>query len=458
MEERKDNNMEDFFRNSMEQFDDTPSDTVWSGIEDRLVKSDEKNRFIFKMWFFRGMFFLCLIGAAMTYFYFLEDVSQIDEFQKLSNEKVHDKRSKNQKREEDEKRLSFDETKSVELVSNKEKVEIDRSNKYLNTKHSVQDISQKRNNDVASINYNKVDKINIDEPVFNVSSESSASMISDSRSNKMNHTSRQEEVFNTNRTDAVYPQQEAILDTQYLKIKKLNSLANVGFMPLLSFSSTVKNINSNRLTFFSNTRSKRSHFGNYKLGISGRFFQTFVSDFDGVFNASESFGIRHELALSKKVWLTNAIYYNIQHYDVMPMNGPVNHDVLARYTAKDFQTEIVTIESKSEYFDFPLGLKWSFNKKDSGWSMFINPSINWQLYLPQNFKFIQADDVVIERNDQRMFAYLGSTAMRWGIEKKMSNSMFFQLDLWGEYSFIPIGIQEEKLKMLGISGSILFGK
>lgn len=197
---------------------------------------------------------------------------------------------------------------------------------------------------------------------------------------------------------------------------------------------------------------------NYRIGYTARLFNTFISE-GRQLSLGSSVGVRQELKLFGAWSLSNAIRFNQQVYYVGSNTGTISPVALARYPGGQEQAAPVrTIKVKSNYFDIPVGLKVTFGHTKKGFRYYVNPSAAWLVYLPQKFDFTLSNNANILERDQRFYGYFGSGNLEVGLEKRIRKNMYWQVGLWAERSFIPLGVEDQVISMFGLSTSFLFGK
>lgn len=458
MSEINKNNLEEFFSNSMEHFDSTPSDLVWEGISDRLDDDDQKPIFWWRRYLWMA---LPIIGVGLIAIYFAStkhDAPHLIE-QPISQHVTNQNESNNQNYKPEDNKLTKDQNENIALYNSKT------SSQNLSTDQRTSD---NFSSVLKSTNHNK-----LQPQINNIEQQLLVDQTTPTR-NKVkletnNLGSLNNDLFKNNfPVDTViqqYPEQitnslitnstvdekgtKEVIDKSKQKetfaYSKLELPSNLEHHRILNAPSIVIIKNENNTS-------------KYRLGITGRFANTFVSD-NNMFNGNESYGMRQEYYITNKLAITNAIHFNIQHYDIEPGTQSIEPVIVKRYTSRSFDDTggVQKIESNSEYLDFSLGLKYDLKKRFFGFNTFINPSFVGQIYSPQTFSFLDLEGNLRIRENKRVVMYLGSANMNFGIEKRLNKHMYLQVSIWGENSFIPIGLQREKIKTLGISTSLLFG-
>jgi len=460
MSEINKNNLEEFFSNSMEQFNDSPSDRVWEGISDRL---DEEDRRPVLWWRHYPLMVLpiMVIGALALYSLInrnenqkiidnpiaqkaqvKETIDPIKQNYEIVSDQMQEVVSENVKiKETDPDKLN---SKTITLnptssrSSNARVQELETNSQY----NSYQYSEQRSNKPIADVN-----DLQNEQQINNVSLNNS---INDPRSS--DNEDQEQKLINEKNNSNSYPLE--IENKQDATQKQVNQLFS---FPILDGLIEIEH--DRKLVSPPIVKIEKDHWSKYRVGLSGRFANTFVSD-NKMFNGNESYGLRQEYYITKSLAITNAIHFNIQHYDIESSATTIEPVVVQRYTSRSFDDSggLQKIESNSEYVDLSLGLKYELGRRLFGFKTFINPSFVGQVYMPQTFKFLDLRGDLRVRENKSIVMYLGSANLNIGVEKQLNKHIYFQVSLWGEHSFIPIGLQREKIQTIGISTSLLFGK
>jgi len=196
----------------------------------------------------------------------------------------------------------------------------------------------------------------------------------------------------------------------------------------------------------------------YRYGFTGRAYNAFVPGGRNL-HLSSSYGLRHELTFKEKWSLTHSIEFNEQEYSVKTDSGALPRSILEQYPdSPGAYADVRSVKSRATYFDTQLGIKYQKPSKKGNTIYFVNPSVVWQLYLPQefNYELIQAQDLLVERRDY--VGYLGSVNLQFGIERSLNEKTHFQMALFAEKSLVDLGFDNQNLTLVGLRSSILFGK
>lgn len=459
MSEINKNDLEKFFSNSMEQFNDSPTDLVWEGISDRLDEDDTRPFFWWRRYPLMVLPIL-VIGALALYslinkneipgssdqsksqnIQVEETKDPIKQNYEFANDHIQEVPTKNVKSKEDNPKLLN--SKSIVLnpsSSTSSIVEVQdlESNSQFN---SIQYSEQRSNkpivNEYDSRHEDQFRKgtlilpVNIPRASDNVYQEQKPQDINNNSSN-YSLTEKNKQVVTQEKVN------------QLISFPKLDGLIQLDHDRKLVSPPIIK--------------IEKEHFSKYRVGFNGRFANTFVSD-NNMFNGNESYGLRQEYYFTNRLAITNAVHFNIQHYDIESSSTIIEPVVVQRYTSRSFDDSggLQKIESNSEYIDLSIGLKYDPGKRLFGFKTFINPSFVGQVYMPQTFKFLDLRGDLRVRENKSIVMYLGSANLNIGIEKQLNKRMYLQISLWGEHSFIPIGLQREKIQTIGVSTSLLFG-
>lgn len=457
MEDNKNNNIEAFFKKSMEAFNDEPSPEVWTALNARL---DEESPSRFLLFFKKYMVWL-VPALLIPSIYFISISDKVT----LENPLSQIEESADIKKEKELKQTEIPQTElSIANLNNKDIIE----NALKNSNTTEQTNANEENIGINANAFNSEIKSEVSRPVIRKAPIKNNNQLDSPLIPTLNN-SEVEKSKNANyglgqnmQTDFPEPTDSKFEPKENGVSKKLNSLLSIqnlkqgSILHLLSNDRAIPSAGTFATDpIIINSNSMR---GVYIAGLSVKFFNTFVKYSSG-FNGSEGYGIRQEYKIGKSFALTNSIHFNVQHYDINVNSSPLDESIVGMYTRRSLDDLSVTsIESNSEFVDFSLGLKWMASSPEGRTRLFINPSLVWQLYMPQDFIFTQQNNSQLYRMDSRLILYLGSGRLNVGLEKALNKNVIVQLSLFGEASLRPIGIQNEKFKLLGIQSSILFGR
>ena len=193
-----------------------------------------------------------------------------------------------------------------------------------------------------------------------------------------------------------------------------------------------------------------------KFGLHFRYFNTLVRD-SKLVNPGIGRGIRAEYALSPKWAITGDLLYNDQAYTIESTQGNIPTENLKKYPGGlNEDSNVQNINTRTKYFDFNLGLKYTPNYNSTRLNFFINPSVVWQIYLPQEYQYSLSQQANIQYTQKSYTGYFGSAHLGLGFEKAFGKNRIFQINLWGEQSFIALGYEKQYVSMFGIGTALLF--
>ena len=463
----KDKQLEDFFKKSMEEFHDSPSDSVWDQLSDQL---EAEETFFTKMWkqvrpiLPLGLLLLCF-GAISIYSYgTIKDLQSINNLLQTSNLSLNDKISTLTNENQDlvmaNKSLQTDlkiktkEFEKVQLQILESKESINNSiSSHATIKKKLQlsealNITYQAQLEACANDLSALSSLNAQGT--GIGSREGNTMEDDGRIGVVASSDVGLGLSNDRLENLVLSKIEPLTFSSGLKIEDLgDGSPNERWKP----GEFVKNPKGNQEEKLAISKSIQ-----YRYGFTGRAYNTFVKG-GNTLNFSTSYGLKHEIVFKEKWGLTHSLEYNDQEYTIEEVAGVLPRSVLDRFPGSpgDY-ANVRSVKSRSKYFDTQVGVKYQMQSKKRKASYFINPSVVWQFYLPQEFNYnlIQAQDLLIERREY--VAYLGSVNLQVGMERSLNDNMDFQLALFAEKSLIDLGFDDQDLTLVGLRTSILFGK
>ena len=191
----------------------------------------------------------------------------------------------------------------------------------------------------------------------------------------------------------------------------------------------------------------------FKYGFTASLIGTktdVTSNLDPGYNA----GLSLEMQLFRKFWLTSGIRYNRNNY-MMEFKGqnPVKESRFPTPRSLNYKFDMVHV--KNSFIDFPFGLSFNLpiSRKNS---IFINPGISWQFYLPQKYIYNTIDNGQFDYSENRYFMYFGSAFMNAGIERKISDNRSFQFSFWAEKGLSQYGFENRQIMNYGLKATLYF--
>ncbi len=447
----EDNNkrLEQFFQQSMDRFNESPDDLVWDNIADRL---DDDAPWYLLLWR-NYKHWLPLLLALMllgTYWMFQKDNSNGFNIEQ-QNKYMSQLTVKNDQLEEKLKTFTS---------------EIDQYKNQLATlKSQLHEQAQTGENENVKNKYSKKAPSTDDKIYTLIRANKTLKQELANMQSKMENLQSALNICTTNYHSLVKAK-----DTQTIEqeVQKVNS-AGLSLIPYFPWKKTLnkdfklpeKDAHQSMVfTPKSSITKKGAKPKRYRLGPSARLFNTYVQNSAQV-NPGRSWGLKQEYKLNHRFSLSHMLHYNEQEYTISNANNnPLSADVLERIPGgiERENTSVSQVDARSKYLDTNLGIKWNLtpNKKDFNW--YINPSIVWQLYLPQEFQFsiAQADDIIVTEN--RYLGSLGSANIELGTEKRLANNLRLVVNAYYEQSFIPVGFDYQYLSIAGIGTKLMFGQ
>lgn len=442
--EEKNNNMEEFFQRSLAQFDEVPSNQIWDKIDKRL-DNDQKwyaNLFTWFKTLVPLLLALLMIGA-----YHLYSSNKINSNQNslLSAQQTI------QKLEKENQRLSILNNQNSERI-NSYAAQVQSNEKQYNVlNNQLVDLKASfQNNQKAFKTQSSFDE-NAYSDLLVLYENQTKDIVALKKKNNTNS-----ELSNRLEANNIMGSKQANYDKHfsYLIPKISNYYYPIKDILIIKrFEGLHNNKDQESLNKDFTNKLKRNKF---RFGINARYFNTLVES-SNLVNPGFSWGLRAEYNLRNKWFITSDLHYNDQVYSVDPGVGGFSTESLKKYPLGiDDRNSVKNISTRTKYFDYNLGIKYLINPANNKFNFYLNPSIVWQLYLPQEYTYglVQANDLF---HTQREYtAYLGSGNLKFGLEKNLNERMLFQLNLWAEQSFIELGYDKKYVTMFGLGSSILF--
>jgi len=458
--EDKNKRLEEFFQNSMEQFNDVPSNNVWEGLSDKL---DQNITWQQSLWA-RLKYILPLVllfGFMGGYTCFTHHKLQkanlklaILQADNLSLEAENKLCGKNSVSLQNQESLS---TKTVPISTVIPNSAIEKTKSITAIEQKITDTSLVKSlRKTIAVLQEKIQSQKTVLAALNKTTINNKLNTNNSFLRKellTNISNEQGNIEGDNAQNSIIKEKD--LTTNDIVKKEIRKLKLLELDQAISVSQNTLSANSKPISF---PLDKHTISNRYRFGINTRLFTT-ITENPYHFNLGNSFGITQEYRLNKHWSITNNIQFNHQKYRVRSETGTLSNAVLKNFPGYlNDSDNVVSIETESRYFDTNLGIKYCLISNWKNQKLSINPSIVWQLYLPQNFEFNlqQSRNTVFTKNIY--YAYLGSANISLVYEKRLGNKSNLQLSLWGEKSFIPLGEDNQYITMFGLSGGIIFGK
>lgn len=436
--------MEEFFNKSLEQFDNSPSDNVWENLAERM----ESEETFLQRWEHKLRRYLPLLLLLLSFgVYFGYAQGKLNALQMQMSSMVEENLAlrgnlvacgERQKQEQEDGKANgivVEEGSDNETPIGSTSIELNGA-EYPNKKELIKDFTVSNKAELANRSLLREEQNNNAIALNSVDNLASAAV-------------DKEPIVTPNEPVPPLPKVTTKPPTAIQPIDQKTPFAFVSPQTYISLGVVyVKPINQPDLPGKAN----------YRIGYTARLFNTLTS-VGRPLNFGFSTGVRQELKLFGAWSLTNAVRFNQQTYRVDNGNDFISPADLRKYPAGQEQSEqIRAIDIKSNYFDIPVGLKFTFGHTKKGFRYYVNPSATWLVYLPQNFSYTLSSGAKVEQKNKRYYGYFGTGNLEVGLEKRLRNNLFWQVGAWGERSFIPLGIEDQKITMFGLSTSLLFGK
>lgn len=470
----KRNNIEDFFNNSLDGFNERPSDQVWSGIEEML----EVKVPFWKTWKFWGW----VSGISFL-------VIGLVSYQVVLNQKMTTLITQNTVLLE-QNQLLTQEIEQTKLVLKQTEKEVQTKEKILN---SVKDFNASE----TKINHNTSVGENAKEQIYFVSefakeqSDFSVSSWIDNRKNtnistfaEANRIKKEREMTEVWQMELSEPVQAEVAEAQNVIIKDLvpNSIESKDQLtegnwakkiPLKSLSGISKHrhflpnpaayqrtnlalIKAGYIVPEEMKLKKPDFTPSLRLGLTGSVFGS-ISNIPNSMNVANNNGLILEWQAFRNFGFTGGLRYTELAYEVRL--DADNQDLLQAYpNTENINLSVETISATHHYLDLPIGIIWKIPIGNKDNKLYVNPSVAWQFYLPQTFKYETFDKTTISTQNNRLYAYFGSTILSFGYEQKIKKGLRLQMGIWAESSFVEYGLDNRSGTNLGASATLIFGK
>ena len=176
-------------------------------------------------------------------------------------------------------------------------------------------------------------------------------------------------------------------------------------------------------------------------------------------NLGISIGLSHELGLTEKWSLTNSLSFNLTNYEIdNDQDMLLAEDLNSIPGGLSYQEPIKVVEVSSQFLDLKIGFSRRFAFGEQGGAIFINPSVGWQFYFPQEYLYTFVNGEKSIYDEKRFVGYFGTAKINLGYEKPINESLCLQLGIYGEKSLIEQGVESRHRMNVGVSGTLLFGK
>lgn len=456
-------NMEEFFRNSLDKFNEDPSEHVWQDLDHRL--DQDKSKGFFGNWL---KYLLPVLLALITFSAFSLYQMKILESYKKELSLIQDE-NKNLKVELASKQKSKTKLESIEaspIISYTEK----KTNQIVYLRDTVFIIKQ------PSTNTPIIPSSVINLPSFDFKTPGLRNYM---------FNSVQPSKFGGHRTVVGHP---SILNEKDSDLKQEGYVSEVNaqyrvpryglgvssLYPALTFDSALS-----KMKYRASNHSKRKKkkykpiqppiiivkddvLGQpqfyYKAGISFNILNSLKGEQFSNSSIGFGYGLVQEVGLSTRFSITSGIMQTTQEYALNNGTVPLDQALVGSFPDQaNFRDNIVRVEVENRFLEIPLGFKYDWYQ-DNLKSFFINPAIKWSIHDPQQFNYFLTEDRIRFISTNQRFGYLNAIHLSMGIEKIVNPWMSYQVSLGYDFNIEPIGLEKQKLNSLYLKCNVLFGK
>ena len=445
--DNKNNKLEDFFNQSINHFDDSPSDAVWEGLQERLDNDMtiwDKITTSLRKYF---PYLILLLGLS-TYHFFAQN--KINTFQdRIDKIQTENSTLNLQLNECDKKSTSlFTDIQSTSAALQQSKQQIGILEQKLfsanNTTNQLQDkltnaytnataLQNQMNHIEATSIQNTIpiilptEQIIVNQPKELIPFPEKLAELKDSKLSESDFK-RNLSTFSTRRPSKLTPR----------GLLMPNALSRI--IPFMDPEPKVK-------------------FSKFRIGYEFKGFHVVSNTNSDVINFGHTNGAKLEWVIKNKFALTGGINFVDQTYKVKNSNNPIPVSQLLRYPeGTSFGLDVNEIDVENNYFEFPVGIRFPVKYFNDNFGIYLNPAVVWQFHLPQNYEYNSSLNSIYKFKNEQYFGYLGSAQMTLGLEKTIHKKLVWQLGLYGEKSLIGFGAEDQNFSAFGISSSILFQK
>lgn len=426
------NNIEDFFNNSLEGFNELPSDNVWQGISQNLERPLPLwKRILWPM--LVGILFLGMSGVSIYAYTTSQKL-------KSSNQKLGALTALNNSLTNKTKTLEGEKAglqkEVLVLEANQNTL---RSEQIVNGNHNK--ISTRNSRNTANSSYiTYFAQLNLASDIQYDTEITIQKFISNSRNSINTETSKH--IGNARLVIQEAPQ----IERSFYTIENGEQSAE-----------SVTNYRSLKYHFpffpFGNRDWIRKAGPKFKYGVTTSIIGT-STDVTSSLDPGFNLGVGMEMQLYKSLWLTSSIRYNKNNY-MMEFLGQNPNEESSFPTPRSLNDTYDKVHVQNSFIDFPFGLNLNMpiSRKNS---LFINPGISWQFYLPQKYIYDTTNSGQIDYSESRYFMYFGSVFLNAGIERKLSGNKSLQVSFWAEQGLSQYGIESRQIVNYGLKTTLYF--
>lgn len=446
-------NMEEFFKKSLDKFSDEPSERVWSDLDKRL--DEDKPKGIFLNWFKYFIPMILLFGGfSGVYMYQLHLLRNYE----IQLSEIADQNK--------DLRLELElKNNSIENILQQTQDESS-ENKILVDKNTIKTISLRDTVFIVKYFQNEL-KVNwlstLNRPTFNFSQKPADHLLFG-----------QFKAFR-NSQDLSSNDKHGFLQIPLLFAKKIeekplfSSRASDSFfskMNLVSRDKSNRKRKKKKLGLFDSSGpiiiDKTDPWGKpefyYKAGFTFNILNSLKGEQFSNSSIGFGYGLVQQIGLTSRFAISSGILRNIQEYALNNKGLPLDMEQIISFpNQENLSSDIVRAEVENRFWEIPLGIKYDFYQ-DNKKSLFVNPGVKWSIHQPQQFNYYLAEDRFRSFSTNKKFGYLNAIHFAVGLEKTLSPFTSYQIILGYDHNLEPIGVEQQRLNSMYLKCNVLFGK
>jgi len=400
-------NMEEFFRKSLDKFNDEPSDDVWNQLDERLGEDKPKP------FYFRWMKYLipiCLLLLCLSYG-FIHQAKVLNDYK----EKLSVVVKENQTLKADFDKLSY--AQSQEIIEPEKIVE-------TQIKYITRNILQ--NDTVYVYKYiNRADQSNWSN---NHGSMSNGNLFDRSGMaiNQTGDLSRGTSFTNLDlNTKTAFskpmmvPQMDPSIAQLFDGSRAEAFSSRMNFAKAKSQKKRAKKKIPNGPIIVTKQKPWGTPNYYYRAGFSLNVLNSMTGEKLSTSSLGFGYGFNQEIGLTTRLAINSGVMVNRQEYTIRSNESSFSEMEIQTYPEKESFSEIINrVEVENQLIEFPLGIKYDFYQ-DNRKRFFVNPTVKWSIYQPQEFYYFTTDARVNYVTSQKRFGYLNALNLAVGIEKHL---------------------------------------
>jgi len=446
-------NMEEFFKKSLDKFNDVPSDDVWSELDKRL--EEDKPRGFMMNWFkYLLPAILLLSGLSAIFIYQLNLLADY----KTQLSKIIDQNNDLQDQLELKNRYGKDVTEPIDQIYTGKLVADETQSEFIRLIDTVYIIKYKENTS-QPILMSALNKIFFDFSVHETNQildkqigSIGHGLASSSQLNKQ-ESSRTPLLLTSSIMDQVLVSQNAV-DSIYTKMK-------------YAYRGKSKRKRKKKKQGIFEPKGpiiidQSDPWGQpefyYRAGVSLNIINSLKGESFSNSSIGFGYGFLQEIGLTSRFSINSGIMRNIQEYALSNRNLPLEMSQISNFpNQENLRSNILRVEVENRFLEIPIGIKYDFYQ-DNKKSFFVNPAVKWSIHQPQQFNYYLEEDRFSSFSTYQKFGYLNAIHFAFGIEKEINPFTSYQVSIAYDHNLEPIGIEQQRLHSLYLKANLLFGK